>query len=112
MSPLHCPHCKQPAMSPLAKLSVGPLRPRPCRQCGQSLSVSWLPYTLLALASSLLSFIGVLFAVSFTGGSAFVALLFVVLFAVSALWLHYRWVPFVVRNSPASSERGPGAKPP
>jgi hypothetical protein len=86
-------------MSALAKLSLGPLRTRACRSCGRHVGVPWLPYMLVALAASLLPFLGVISAI-FLGvvGSVAAALLWVLLSAAPALWLHHRCVPLVARG--------------
>ena len=101
MRPLQCPSCGQSAMSAVAKLGVGPLRSKPCRSCGQNLSVAWLPYMLVSIASSLLPFVGVLLVIAIAGGSLVAALVGVIAFSSPALWLHYRLVPLVVRNLPS-----------
>jgi hypothetical protein len=97
-------------MSALAKLSVGPLRSKPCRSCGRNLSVSRLPYTLIGLVSTLLPFVGVVLGASFAGGSVSAVLLCVAVSAIPALWLHYRYVPFIVRGSSDSVRRMPNSE--
>jgi hypothetical protein len=104
MHPLECPVCKQQAMSASAKLNIGPLKFKPCRSCGQSLSVPWRSYVLVGLTSSLLPFVGLLLAISVTS-SMLIAMFGLVLAAIPALWLHYRLVPLVARSSPSSGQR-------
>lgn len=103
MQPLQCPLCKQRAMNALTKLSIGPLKFKPCSSCGQRLSVPWLPYLLVAFTSSLLPFVGLLLAISVVS-SMLIAMFALVLAAVPALWLHYRLVPLVAKSSSSSSQ--------
>ena len=103
MQPLQCPLCKQQAMSALAKLHIGPLKFKPCRSCGQSLSVPWLPYVLVAFTSSLLPLVGLLLAISIAN-SMLIAMFGLVLAALPALWLHYRLVPLVAKSQSYSSQ--------
>jgi hypothetical protein len=91
-------------MSASAKLNLGPLKFKPCRSCGQSLSVPWLPYVLVAFTSSLLPFVGLLLAIS-VANSMLIAMLGLVFAAIPALWLHYRLVPLVGQSSPSSSQQ-------
>jgi uncharacterized membrane protein YtjA (UPF0391 family) len=90
-------------MSALVKLSIGPMRSKPCQACGQSLSVSWGPYLLVALISGLLPFVGLLLASSIASSMLFI-IFGMVGAALPALWLHYRFVPLVAR-SPLSVPR-------
>jgi hypothetical protein len=86
-------------MNALAKLGIGPLHTKACRSCGQHVGVPWLPYVLVALAASLLPILVVISAISLgVVGSVAVALLWVLLSAAPALWLHYRCVPLVARG--------------
>jgi len=103
--PLQCPSCNQSAMSAVAKLGVGPLRSKPCQSCGQNLSVAWLPYMLVSLASSLFPFVAVLLAIVTASGSLVAALVGVIVFSLPALWLHYRLVPLVARSLPSKNNQ-------
>jgi hypothetical protein len=51
--PQRCPHCAT-ELRPLAVLSTGPLRPRPCDACGQAYFCGGAPMGLLANSTGLL----------------------------------------------------------
>jgi hypothetical protein len=36
-----CPHCGEPGISLIQRITLGPLGARVCRRCGQLVSVTW-----------------------------------------------------------------------
>ena len=90
---LTCPNCGNDAMSAWKKIMLGPGRTTQCNACGAKLSVSWL--TIIAVP------IVVLVAIlgEMLGGYGVIAMLLSII-PVSYVW--YRYVPLVLRGSPAT----------
>lgn len=86
-----CPHCKQPGISRLRKLSLGPALPATCKACGRKVGV---PYSsMLALVPFI---IAILFA-QYVGAIVLQAVIIIVGFIVMCA-IYLKLVPLEPRQ--------------
>jgi len=91
MEKLECPNCHQQAISMWQKMCLGPGRAIPCPQCGSRLSVPY--WAMLAVIPFAIGFIAAQLV-----GSAAVGVVLVVLGFLVMAWIHYQFVPLIVKK--------------
>jgi hypothetical protein len=102
MHPLDCPHCGQTCLTVWSKNSLGAAAKRPCKACGQFVSVSWISSLAFGLLSSIATVAGGISAAYVLspiapGWLVPAVLLGMLAFNAPLLWLHYRFVPLIAR---------------
>lgn len=82
-----CPHCGEPGISKLRKLSLGPALPATCQVCGKKVGV---PYS--SMLAMFLPFLIAMIAVSFIDSSITKIAVLAVALLVGTI-IHMKWVP-------------------
>lgn len=90
MSKFDCPHCGQPGISAIRKLSLGPAVPATCKACGKKVGV---PYTAMLAA---IPFLAAILGSAVVEPVALKIALWIGGFVVMTV-IHMRWVPLVPR---------------
>ena len=53
-----CPKCNKQVTTAWRKMFIGPMKKIQCPDCSNNISVSWIPYLLMVLASQIILFFG------------------------------------------------------
>lgn len=86
-----CPHCNEPGISTLRKLSLGPAVPATCQACGQKVGVPW--GSAMAASSPAIG----AWVVGILAGSIAILIGLALVGAIVSGVLYHHWVPLEPR---------------
>jgi hypothetical protein len=92
MDKRECPNCHQKAMPLWRKMCLGPATSAACANCGTRVSV---PYSSML---TVIPFLIAIVAARFVGSTAIAAVVLVIAGALVMGWLHYQFVPLIVKK--------------
>jgi len=99
MANLECPNCHQQTIPLWRKMFLGPAASVKCTNCGSRISV---PYSaMLAVAP-----FAIAIAAAQVVGSIAIAGTVLVIGALVMCWIHYQFVPLIVKERGEAKERG------